>query len=88
MIATLTFNESVAGTIFQETVTGHALTVNLPDSGNRVVLLVSDDDRNKLGDSRHLTKKIRVTDLITGIEHVITGTACGLGCRCAVTFVR
>lgn len=61
---------------------GHALTVTLP-SGNRVVLIVSNRDHDKV-DQRQ--ERLTVTDLITGQKHKLVRSDCGLGCRCGIAF--
>jgi len=62
---------------------GLALTVNVfPGSRNRVVLVVSEEDYRKVGQ----TLTYRVTDLMTGMVHRLKEADCGAGCRCAVTF--
>jgi hypothetical protein len=89
MLATFTpCQDNSPGTSILKPAHGHVLTVNLLGSGRRVVLIVSDRDHAKLGDSSHMTKAITVTDLMTGIEHRLTGDDCGLGCRCAITFAK
>lgn len=85
MKATIVFHEPTGQTIYNQTATGNALTPVVPGTDNRVVLIVSDRDRAKI--TRHLDVVVTVTDLMTGIKHRLTGDDCGLGCRCAVTFV-
>jgi hypothetical protein len=61
---------------------GLALTVNLyAGSRARVVLIVSEEDYQKVGKPR-----FAVTDLMTGMTHSLKAASCGAGCRCAVTF--
>ena len=61
--------------------TGHAITVTLP-TGNRVILLVSEKDHDKVVKQR----AFKVTDLMTGQEHALVPADCGSGCRCAIAF--
>lgn len=70
------------GTIVEPAM-GWVLTPKLP-SGNRVILIVSEEDAAKV--TRHLTGTIEVTDLMTGTIHRLKGASCGLGCRCAMAF--
>ena len=71
--------------IFQHAV-GHVLTVQVPGTDDRrVVLILSDEDHAKVGDGMGVGQ-IEVTDLMTGERHRLVGAPCGLGCRCAITF--
>lgn len=61
---------------------GYAITPQLP-SGLRVVLIVSEEDREKV---LHRPDRVTVTDLVTGFQHRLRRADCGAGCRCAVEF--
>lgn len=80
MIAQFRPIDSAHGTVYQQA-EGHAITVTLP-TGQRVVLLVSDEDYAKV----ETKEAVLVTDLMTGQEHALVPYACGAGCKCAIAF--
>ena len=62
---------------------GNVLTVSV-NPFNRVVLIVDDDDFEKV--TRNFDGRITVCDLMTDTYHDLVAADCGAGCRCAIAF--
>lgn len=79
---------TVGASSVPETTEGHILTPFLKGTNQRVMLLLSDEDRGKFDNlPRDSRRQVAVTDLMVGSTFVIARADCGAGCRCAAEVV-
>lgn len=77
------YNPPDTGASILRSAKGTVFTPMLPETGNRVVLILDDEDAAKTDQEGPYS----VTDQMTGLVHNIVRTDCGFGCRCAVAIV-
>jgi len=69
-------------TMLRDGADGHVFTPKLPGSWKRVVMILNDEDYEKVGEDAYT-----VTDQMTDEDFDIIRADCGAGCYCAAEIV-